>query len=179
MVVLLGIAAGLGVLYFWLLGHWFARVVALFPIVIALGAIGYAAGDRLQPVSAAPAPVIAARSAATPTPDYAKMSDAEFLKATGGAAPMTPPQPNSLCSQTNLPQGIFARVWDTKTGGCVDDDPFSRALTEAQKAVAAAPAPAPKSPAFAIIGCVVGVIASWFVSGIPVYVRRMREASMR
>jgi hypothetical protein len=51
-VVLLWLIASLVLLYFWLTGHWFARVVALFPIAILLGLMGWAAGSicsRLRP----------------------------------------------------------------------------------------------------------------------------------
>ena len=43
MVVLLWLLSGLALLYLWLRGHWFARVLA-FLILVPIGAFGGAAG---------------------------------------------------------------------------------------------------------------------------------------
>jgi uncharacterized membrane protein YfcA len=40
MVALVWVAAALAVLYFWLAGHWFARVLAFLGFVVVLGLVG-------------------------------------------------------------------------------------------------------------------------------------------
>ena len=44
MVALVWVAAALAVLYFWLAGHWFARVLAFLGFVVVLGLVG---GERV------------------------------------------------------------------------------------------------------------------------------------
>jgi hypothetical protein len=40
MVILVGVALGVALLYFWLVGHWFARVLMALVLTIPLGWIG-------------------------------------------------------------------------------------------------------------------------------------------
>jgi hypothetical protein len=48
MVWLLGIAFVLGVLYVWLAGHWFGRVVAFLAFLVPFGLVGFMIGVTLQ-----------------------------------------------------------------------------------------------------------------------------------
>jgi hypothetical protein len=149
MIYLLWLVAGAVLLYFWLTGHWFARVVALFPLAVVLGAMGYAAGEHLQPIAALAAPdgVVVAQA------------------------------PKDPCTQTNLPPGVVARAWNPDTRICEDLDSTDAFLTGKLPAPGWTPVPPPaqpKSTTFAVIGCLAGAIAAWFVAGIPVYVRRRK-----
>ena len=47
MEILVGLALALVLLYFWLLGHWFARVVMFLALAVAFGGLGalYAGAD--------------------------------------------------------------------------------------------------------------------------------------
>jgi hypothetical protein len=47
--ILIGLVLALVLLYHWLLGHWFARVVAFFPIAAVVGFVGWMVGMGLQP----------------------------------------------------------------------------------------------------------------------------------
>lgn len=38
--MLIGLVLGCGLLYFWLVGHWFARVLVFLPLAFLLGFIG-------------------------------------------------------------------------------------------------------------------------------------------
>jgi hypothetical protein len=49
MVILIGIVLALGALYWWLLGHWYARIIMLFPFAALFGFIGIAAGISSVP----------------------------------------------------------------------------------------------------------------------------------
>jgi hypothetical protein len=55
MVVLVCVVLFLGVLYWWLVGHWFARVVMLFPLAALLGFLGLWAGAAVERVPGASA----------------------------------------------------------------------------------------------------------------------------
>jgi hypothetical protein len=41
--ILIGLAMGLALLYFWLIGHWFARVI----VFLILACVGFAAGASI------------------------------------------------------------------------------------------------------------------------------------
>lgn len=45
MSILVGLSAGAALLYFWLRGHWFARILVFLPI----GVFGFVAGSNVAP----------------------------------------------------------------------------------------------------------------------------------
>jgi hypothetical protein len=47
--VLLWLAAGIGLLYFWLVGHWFARVLAFLLFAVPLVILGWGIGEKQTP----------------------------------------------------------------------------------------------------------------------------------
>src|ERR1700733_1267971 len=52
--IIFGICLGLALLYFWLIGHWFARVVVFLMLVAIVGTIGGTIASRIADGLTAP-----------------------------------------------------------------------------------------------------------------------------
>ena len=141
-------AAVLTWLYFWLLGHWFARVVGFLAYAAILACVGSYSGVQLAQLTAVdtlsgdgryhganvehhcPPNLPVALCAPAPVPNEPESPD-DFLARTGGTVPLH----------------IIKVV------------------------------PAGYLEAFPAIGAVLGVVSAWFVSGIPLYYWRRRFAN--
>ncbi len=107
MVALLSICLALGVLYFWLLGHWFGRVLAFLIFAALFGMMGGSLGAHIDSDMSAtvasgapPAPLPGSRlyDAAHMTMEgfakkYGPMTDEDFLAQIGAVAPAKKPEP--------------------------------------------------------------------------------------
>jgi hypothetical protein len=107
MVALLSTCLGLGVLYFWLLGHWFARILAFLIFAALFGMIGgslcaHIDSDISATVASAPPPAplpgsrlydAAHMTMEDFTKQYGPMTHEDFLAQIGAVAPAKKPEP--------------------------------------------------------------------------------------
>ena len=146
-VLVIGLAAAIAWLYFWLLGHWFARVLGFLAFAFFLAGAGGLAGKQLSQLTAV----------------NTFVGDARY---------------HGPKVATNCPPKIPVALCDPHKKPAEEDmysspEAFLRATTSEPLRVEPV-VPAVYAAAFPIAGMFIGVIAAWFVSGIPVYYWRRR-----
>jgi hypothetical protein len=142
MAILIGLVVFLIAIYFWLIGHWFARVMVFLVLAIAgVAAGGSAAAYYGEQWAASQTPsVIAVRKAYPPGAE--NETDADGVPTVEALKAKVAKMAKDLHWQQPVPP----------------------------------PRPSPKAPALLVVlGCGVGAVLAWPLSGIPVYYRRRQH----
>lgn len=160
MEILLGLAAASALLYFWLVRHWFARVLVFLGMAVLLAWAGSEIGSRIAPL-----PTISAATSHVPdymtstAPDYDAHgipTDEGLLRRMHRIAP--PPQVEARASTKK----------EFIAAGYAQEDAEFLARTGA-----GLPVKQPDATIWPVlIGSIAGIGLAWLLSGIPIYAQR-------
>jgi hypothetical protein len=159
--IIIGIGAAIALLYFWLIGHWFARVLVFLLLAVTLGVGG---------------------AGIVGTFNHPMVSNGWGPQQ--ASSPHAPTKAELLAAEENVQNELFLARTGARASDRPEDDPdvaLGRAIVARDQLLArmeriAPAATAPSQPeasiAPEILGALVGLALAWPVSSIPIYYRR-------